>query len=75
MKLSEGRAGYNYIVLSVNLKTEVKRRLEVLGMTECSTVSVIKKRQKGAMIIKVRGTRFAIGYNFACGILVGGESE
>jgi ferrous iron transport protein A len=75
MKLTDGREGYKYIVININLEKEAKRRLEILGMTEYSTLLLLKRKPKGAMVIKVRGSRFAIGQAFAKGITVGGESK
>ena len=46
---------------------------EILGMTGSAAVTVMNKKRGGAMIIRVRGTRFAIGREFAEGIIVGGE--
>ncbi len=42
-------------------------------MTGSAAVTVMNKKRGGAMIIRVRGTRFAIGREFAEGIIVGGE--
>jgi ferrous iron transport protein A len=33
----------------------------VLGMLEGTKVTVVNRKKKGAMIIKIRGTRFAVG--------------
>lgn len=34
-----------------------------LGMTPGTTVDVVDRKGKGVMIVTVRGTRFAMGYN------------
>ena len=47
-----------------------KRRLEILGMTGNSRVMVLGSKKSGTKIIKVRGTRFALGADFANGIEV-----
>ena len=73
MTLSDGKAGDIYCVKSIELPVKVKRRLEMLGMTWNSAVSVLNAKKSGAMIIKVRGTRFAIGRKLAEGIFVGGD--
>ncbi|WP_296877039.1 FeoA family protein [Thomasclavelia sp.] len=47
------------------------RRLEALGMTKHAPFSVLNKKGKGIMIIKIRGSRFALGYNISKNIEVG----
>lgn len=61
MKLIEGSMGQTYIVQAVDLPVQTERRLQALGMTEGTSVTVMNKKKRGALVIKVRGTRFAIG--------------
>ena len=61
MTLQEGAAGSQYQVEEMDLPVGLERRLEALGLMEGSVVSVLRKKRRGAMIIKVRGTRFAVG--------------
>ena len=61
MTLQEGTAGNMYRVTDLHLPVQLERRLEALGLLEGSTVWVLRKKRRGAMIIKVRGTRFAVG--------------
>lgn len=61
MKLIEGNIGQSYIVEEVELPVQIERRLQALGMTEDTSITVMNKKKRGAIIIKVRGTRFAIG--------------
>lgn len=75
MTLSDGKMGENYKIQRIELEENVKRRLEILGMTWNSSVLVLNKKRDGAMVIKVRGTRFAIARSFAQGIFVGGDGE
>ena len=70
MKISEGKIGKTYIVKGIELGLEVKRRFEILGMTVNSAVEIVNSKRSGTKIIKVRGTRFAIGRKFAEGIEV-----
>ena len=60
MTLQEGNSGSQYIVEQLDLPVDLERRLEALGMTEGTRVSVLRKKRRGAMIVKVRGTRFAV---------------
>ena len=55
---------------SMDLPFELERRLEALGMTTGTRVSVLNRKGKGIMIIKLRGTRFALGYNITRNIKV-----
>ena len=64
MKLSEGKIGKEYCVKTIDLGLAVKRRLEILGMTGNATVTVVNSKKSGTKIIKVRGTRFALGKEF-----------
>lgn len=65
MRLCDADLEKNYIVKNIDLPKEAKRRLEILGMTENTKILVINKKKSGGMIIKIRGTRFAIGKGFA----------
>ena len=70
MYLSEGKIGGSYHVKDIKLPTNMEKRLEALGMTRGTSVAVLNKSQ-GVLIIKVRGTRFALGRNITKNILVG----
>ena len=65
MKLIEGKVGQDYEVRDTSLPPEMERRLEALGLTYGSAVSVMNKKKHGAMVIKIRGPRFAVGKNIA----------
>ena len=65
MKLSKGEIGKSYAIREIALDLPVKRRLEILGMTMNTRVMVMNSKRSGAKIIKVRGTRFALGADFA----------
>ena len=70
MTLLDGKRGKTYIATGISLANETERRLEVLGLTKNASVLVMNSKRSGAMIIKVRGTRFAIGRKIAEGIQV-----
>jgi ferrous iron transport protein A len=74
MKLYECEIGHSYVVRSVNIEEAITRRLEALGVNEKTVISVLNKKQSGTMIIKVRGTRLALGRKITGGIEVG-EAE
>ncbi|RKD32213.1 iron transporter FeoA [Lacrimispora algidixylanolytica] len=68
MKLYEGEIGKTYIVYSVMVKAGITRRLEALGVTELTPVTLMNKKGSGTVIIKVRGTRLALGRKISEGI-------
>lgn len=63
MKLYEGQKGSTLQVIHMALPVQTERRLEVLGMLEGTRITVVNRKKRGAMIIKIRGTRFAVGQN------------
>lgn len=71
MRLSEGKIGESYQVEDIDLPFQMKRRLEALGMTEHAPLAVLHRKGKGILIIKLRGSRFALGYNITRQIEVG----
>lgn len=73
MKLYEGEIGRRYIVDSVVVDDQITRRLEALGVNEQTPVIILNKKGSGTVIIKVRGTRLALGKRIAEGIQVKGD--
>ena len=70
MYLKDAQIGRTYIVEKIGLPFQLERRLEALGMTNKTPVSVLNRKGKGILIIKLRGTRFALGYNITKNIEV-----
>lgn len=68
MKLHECEIGKSYIVQSVVMEERLTRRLEALGVNEHTKIMVLNKKKSGTLIIKVRGTRLALGQKIADGI-------
>ncbi len=75
MNLIDGEKGFIYKVKSINLDERVKRRFEILGMIKDTDILILNKKRNGSIIIKLRGTRFAIGKKFAEGVEIGGVSD
>ena len=73
MRLAEGQKGKTYTVKAITAEEGLQRRLRMIGMTDGSAVSVLGKRRGGNMIVKIRGTRFALGSAITNSIGVGGE--
>lgn len=69
MQLVEANVGDICRVINIELPEKIQKRLQMLGMTNNSDVEVLKKKYSGTMIIKIRGTRFALGKKFAKGIV------
>ncbi len=70
MELKDAVVGKDYIVEEMNLPQQLMRRLEALGMTRKTSISVLNRKGKGILIIKLRGSRFALGYNITKNIKV-----
>ena len=71
MNLNDSYIDKTYRVVQVTgLELPVERRLEALGLTEGTSITVLNKKNNGAVIVKVRGSRFAVGNNIAAGILI-----
>lgn len=70
MTLYDGKVDGRYIVEEVNVKENITRRLEALGINEGTTIEVLNRKKKGAMVIKVRGTRLALGKSIVDEIIV-----
>ena len=68
MKLYEGNIGATYLVESVHVDDAINRLLEALGVNENTRLLVMNKKKSGTMIIKVRGTRLALGRRITGGI-------
>ena len=75
MTLSEGRIGAVYQVEQVMVKESVARRLEALGVNEKTKITVLNRKLRGASIIRVRGTRLALGKPITDGSLVKEAAE
>ena len=70
MYLKDAQVGHSYVVEKIDLPFQLERRLEALGMTRQTPVSILNRKGKGILIIKLRGTRFALGYNITKNIEV-----
>lgn len=75
MKLHEGMIGKSYLVTSIVLEDKITRRLEALGVNERTQILVLNKKRSGTIMIKVRGTRLALGGSIADGIEIAEGAE
>lgn len=74
MLLCDEKIGKSYIVEEIQLPKNIEKRLEALGMTQGSRITVINGKSHGILIVKIRGTRFALGKNITKNIIVREES-
>lgn len=70
MKLYEAEIGNSYVVRDVLLEERLTRRLEALGVNERTRITLLNKKRSGTVIVKIRGTRLALGEKIAAGIEV-----
>lgn len=70
MKLNQAELLRGYRITSVREQERIQRRLEALGILEGTRIEILGRKRNGATIIKVRGTRWALGNDIAEGIEV-----
>ena len=70
MRLNEGLIGGTYRVTDVSVDEQITRRLEALGVNEQTPITILNKKGSGSLIIKVRGTRLALGKKISDGSMV-----
>ncbi len=63
-------SGKEVSVERILLEDDLSRRLEALGLNEGTILQVITKKKSGAMVIKVRGSRLALGKQITSNIEV-----
>lgn len=70
MSLFEGIKGNRYEVRGLYVEEGLTRRLQALGLNDGTVITVLNRKKNGALIIRVRGTRLAIGKHISQGIEV-----
>ncbi len=70
MFLSASKPHLQYEIISLSMPQDSKRRFEILGMIPGSQIEVMNTKHSGARIIRLRGTRYAIGPAFSRAIEV-----
>ena len=71
MRLKEGKDNCTYIVESIDMELNLERRLDALGLTQGSRITILNNDKKRAITVRFRGTRFALGKRIADHIMVG----
>lgn len=75
MTLYEAKKGTKYVVKGLFVEEAVTRRLQALGLNDGTYLTVLNRKKQGALIIKVRGTRLALGKHISSGIEVDEMAE
>lgn len=70
MLLKDMQTGQSCVVERIDLPFQMERRLEALGMTRQTEISVVNRKGKGILIVKLRGSRFALGEQITKSITV-----
>lgn len=70
MNLKEGINHHTYTVREINLEMNLERRLESLGLTAGSNITILNNDKRGSLTVKFRGTRFALGRRIADHIVI-----
>lgn len=65
MTLANAEVGNTYIVQSMNLELETRRRLGALGITKGTNIRMMNRNSGGAVVFMVRGSRLAVGKKIA----------
>ncbi len=68
MTLYEAEKGRSYCIEGLFVEPGITRRLQALGLNEGTTVKVLNRKKRGALIIQVRGTRLALGKHISSSI-------
>lgn len=70
MLLSDAQKNEKYQVISMDLPLVLQKRLESLGLIRNTVLKVLNAKDHGVLIIKFRGSRFALGRNITSQIEV-----
>ena len=68
MTLYEAQKGKQYVINGLFVEEGITRRLQALGLNDGTLISVMNRKKRGALIIKVRGTRLALGRHISSNI-------
>lgn len=75
MTLDLGKVNRTYLLERTELPGPVEKRLEALGMTRGTAIRVLGNKDRGTVIVKVRGTRLAMGKGISRQILTSSAIE
>lgn len=75
MTLYEAKKGKSYQIEGLHVEPAITRRLQALGLNDGTPVYVLNRKRRGALIIRVRGTRLALGRHISSNIEIGEAEE
>ena len=75
MTLYEGEKGCACKVRNMRMEESLMRRLQALGLNEGTSIRVLNRKRRGALILYVRGTRLAVGKHISAHIEVDPEED
>ena len=70
MTLYEAKKDGIYMIKELLVEPTAARRLQALGLNEGTRLTVLNRKRKGALIIRVRGTRLALGKHLSANISI-----
>ena len=70
MILYEAAKDKGYIIEELFVEESITRRLQALGLNDGTKIQVLNRKHGGALIIRVRGTRLALGKHISSHIEV-----
>lgn len=75
MTLYEAKKDGEYTIEGLFVEEAVTRRLQALGLNDGTKIKVLNRKKRGALIIRVRGTRLALGKHLSSNIEIKGVGE
>ena len=74
MTLYEAKKDGKYTIEGLSVEPSITRRLQALGLNDGTRIQVLNRKRHGALIVKVRGTRLALGKHISSNIEIQEES-
>lgn len=68
MTLFDAESGKNYEITGLFVEEVLTRRLQALGLNDGTFIHIENRKRNGALIVKIRGTRLALGKKISQGI-------
>ncbi len=75
MTLYDAKKGDSCRICGLYVEPGITRRLQALGLNDGTTVKILNRKRRGALIIQVRGTRLALGKHISSNIEIAEEKK
>ena len=69
MLLSDAKKNLYYKIHEIKADNNLKKRLQVLGLTNGAKIEILNKNINGSLIFRVRGTKIAISKKIIVGFI------